>query len=83
MKTGDRVRLIRVPDAVRDDPNFPARTVFMLCIGRVFPVVGFQQVDGLPADLIELEVGEVVGKAAYEETIWVEPDCVEAVEISG
>jgi hypothetical protein len=83
MKTGDKVRLIRVPDAVRDDANFPTRGIFLQCVGRVFPIVGFQHVDGLRADLIELEVGEVVGKAACQETIWVEPDCVEAVEISG
>ena len=80
MKLGDQVRLVRVPATVRDDVEFPSRTLFAQCVGRVFPIAGFQRVDGLPADLIELEVGEVLGKAAYEETIWVEPDCVEVVE---
>lgn len=74
MKVGDLVRVIKVPPGVRDEGEFQTRTILEKCVGRVFQVVGFQE------DWIELEVGEVVGKAAIEETIWIEPDCVEPVE---
>ena len=82
MTVGDRVRLTRVPPAVEDRDGFPTRTILETCIGRVFPVVGFQHVDGLPDDLVELEVGEAVGREPWATTIWVEPDCLELIETS-
>ena len=53
------------------DGNLKTRTVFRQCVGKVFPIVGFQN------ELIELEVGKVVGKPSYYDTIWIEPEFVE------
>ena len=67
---------------MQDHDDFPTRTMLKECIGQVFPIVGFQHVSGLPDDLIELEVGEAIGKAPWTHTIWVEPDCLELIETS-
>jgi hypothetical protein len=56
-------------------------TVFQRCVGKVFPIVGFQQV-GSEKVWLELYVGGVMGKLPYEETIWIEPDCGELVSPS-
>lgn len=77
MKVGDRVRVLRVPSTVEDDGEFQTRTILEKCLGKTFPVM-----DVNPVGMIGLEVGEVIGKAAYTETIWIEPDCLEVVESS-
>ncbi|HTW30810.1 MAG TPA: hypothetical protein VMD76_03975 [Candidatus Sulfotelmatobacter sp.] len=46
-----------------------------MCIGRIFPIAGFQ------GNFIELEVGEVLGREACMESIWIEPEHVELVGI--
>jgi len=46
-------------------------SLFELCVGRVFPIVGFQ------GDLVELEVGEVLGKDPCMVSIWIEPEHIE------
>jgi hypothetical protein len=79
MKVGDKVRVLRVPEAVTDSAAFPTRTTLLQCIGREFAIIGFQHVEDLEHVLVELHVGEVVGKAPHAETIWVEADCVELV----
>ena len=56
------------------DDRLKTRTLFELCVGRVFPIVGFN------GTLMELEVGEVLGKSAAMDSIWIEPEFVEAVE---
>ena len=66
MKLGDRVRLIGIPPDVRDDREFRTRALFEKCLGKVFLVAGFENVEGLSFQLVRLDVGEVVGKA----TIW-------------
>ena len=78
MQIGDTVRVLRVPNSVTAD--FTARTIFQQCVNREFAIVGFQRVEGLSHVLIELHVGEVVGKAPYAETIWVEANCVELIK---
>jgi len=45
----------------------------MQCLGKIFTVMD------LHGELLALDVGEVTGKEAYLETIYIEPSCVEAV----
>jgi hypothetical protein len=71
LKTGDRVRVIAVPVRLPVD-ELKTRELFELCLGKVFPIAGFNQFG-----MLELEVGEVRRKAACAETIWIEPDYVE------
>ena len=73
MRVGQRVRIVRVPEDVVDQPDFPTRTVLMQCLGKIFTVMD------LHGELLALDVGEVTGKEAYLETIYIEPSCVEAV----
>lgn len=73
MKVGDRVRVVQVPKGVRDDGEFKTKTVFTKCLGKVFTVEGFQH------ELIELNVGHVLSKPAYMETIYIEPEFLEVV----
>ena len=77
MKAGDRVRVLKVPPGVTDDEEFLTRTIVERAVGKTFPVVEVN-----PSGWIGLELGEMVGKESYKETIWIEPDCVELVKSS-
>jgi hypothetical protein len=72
MKIGDQVRIVTIPPDLPED-EIHTKTLFELCIGKVFPIVGFQ------GHLLELEVGGVKSKAPYMESIWIEPEHVELV----
>ncbi len=61
--------VVRVPGGLRDDDDLRTRTLFDLCLGRIFP--------------IELHVGEVLGTSSHIHSIYIEPENVEAVETSG
>jgi hypothetical protein len=74
MKEGDLVRIVRVPDTVHDSEHFQTRSMLEKCLGRTFPIAGFNQYG-----LIQLDIGEVSGRSAPMESIWIEPDCVELV----
>lgn len=73
VEIGDRVKLREVPPAVKT-ANEETRAVFRRCVGRVFPVAGFNK------GLIELEVGAVAGDFPAAHSIWVEPEFLERVE---
>ena len=75
MKEGDLIRVIRVPEGVRDSDEFKTRSTLEHCIGRVFPIMGFNEYG-----MIQIDVGEIVGKPSYMESIWIEPECMEPVE---
>jgi hypothetical protein len=74
MKVGDRVKLIGIPPNLRDDKDLQTRTLFEKCLGKSFPIAELETVEGLPYQVVKLDVGHVVGKAEYMETIWVEPE---------
>ena len=74
LKLGDRVRVIQAPPVSLADDRLNTRALFELCVGRVFSVVGFN------GDLLELEVGEVLGKSPSMDSIWIEREFVEMVE---
>lgn len=65
MQIGDKVEVIGIPSALPEG-QLHTRHLFEMCVGRVFPIVGFQ------GDLLELEVGEIVGEAPYIHSIWIE-----------
>jgi hypothetical protein len=72
LKIGDTVRLICIPPDLRDNKGMQTRKLFEKCLGQTFAVAAFKTVDGLPHELVQLDVGHLVGKAPYLETIWVE-----------
>jgi hypothetical protein len=73
MKVGDRVRVTSIPPVLPDDPELRTKHLFELCVGRVFPIAVLQ------GELLELEVGEVMGEPAYMHSIWIEPQFVRLV----
>jgi hypothetical protein len=75
MKIGDKVRIKSLPSQLPAD-ELNTRSLLASCLNRVFPIVGFQ------GDLLELEVGDVLGKESYMDSIWIEPDHVELVASS-
>jgi hypothetical protein len=72
MKIGDKVRIKSLPSELPEG-ELKTRSLFELCVGRVFPIVGVQ------GNLLELEVGETLGKKPYMDSIWIEPEYVELV----
>ena len=72
MKIGDKVRIVTIPP-VLPDGDIRTKSLFEECLGRTFPIVGFQD------HLLELEVGEARGEAPSMHSIWIEPDHVELV----
>lgn len=61
MKIGDKIRIVSLPDIV-DDEELRTKALFELCLGRVFPIAGIVPVKEDNSQLLELEVGEVVGR---------------------
>lgn len=72
MKVGDRVRILTIP-ADLPEGEMRTRSLFEMCIGRIFPIVGFQ------GSLIELEVDKVPGREPFMDSIWIEPEHIEIV----
>ncbi len=82
MKIGDKVRLIGIPADAHDDEKLQTRTLFEKCLGETFTVAGLETVEGLPYQLVRLDVGHMLGEAPYLETIWVEPEYLQLEESS-
>jgi hypothetical protein len=83
MKVGDRVKVIGVPPGVRDpkdDKELATRSLCEKCLGEVFKIQGLENVEGLSYPLIKLDVGHVLGKQSWQETIWIEPEFVELAD---
>ena len=80
MRVGDKVKLIGIPPGLKDDEEFRTRSLFERCRGETFVVSGLEAVEGLPHQLVQLDVGHVVGRASYLETIWIEPEYLEVVD---
>jgi hypothetical protein len=80
MKAGDTVKLIEIPPGLRNDADLPTRTLFEKCLGHCFVVTRMETVEGLPYQLARLDVGHIVGKESWRDTIWVEPEYLQLVE---
>jgi hypothetical protein len=74
VKAGDTIRLIAIPPDVKDDQELQTRTLFEKCLGKTFPIAALETVDGLPYQLVRLDVGHILGVEAFLHTIWVEPE---------
>jgi hypothetical protein len=73
VKPGDLVRVVAIPLRLPDSAE--TKLVFERCVGHIFPII-----DVTAHGHVELEVGEVVGGAAYLHSIWIEPECLEVVQ---
>jgi hypothetical protein len=80
MQKKRQVRVIAIPPGLPDD-DLQTRAVFEKCIGQTFEVVGEQD------DLLELEVGAVMGVEPHIHSIWIEEAYTDAslieVRLSG
>jgi hypothetical protein len=74
MKPGDTVRLLAIPPDVRNDRELQTRTLFEKCLGKTFPIAGLETVDGVPYQLVRLDVGHILGEPPYNQTNWVEAE---------
>lgn len=72
MNIGSKVRVIGIPEGLKDDPDFPTRSTFAKCIGREFIVAGFNDVG-----MAELDISAVNGSVG--ETVWIEPEFLELI----
>ena len=63
MKIGDKVRLIGIPPDTHDGEELQTRTLFEKCLGKTFAVAGLETVEGLPHQLVQLDVGHILGEA--------------------
>jgi hypothetical protein len=70
---GDAIRVTGFSKFIVDSKKFKTRTILEKCVGRLFPVMGFQK------DWIELHLGKILGKHTWNDTIWIEPEFVELV----
>jgi hypothetical protein len=80
MKVGDQVKVVGTPPGLKDDKELVTRSLFEKCVGRVFEVNALENVEGLEAPLIRLDVGAVLGVNPWEHTIWIEPEYVELTD---
>ena len=71
---GDMIRVTEIHPKIVNHGEFKTRTILNRAVGRIFPVVGFQR------DWIELALGKLIRKKAWEEAVWVEPEFIELVE---
>ncbi len=69
MRVGDKVRLTGIPPGIHDDEKLQTRTLFEKCVGQTFTVAGLETVEGLPYQLVQLDVGHVIGEGSYLESI--------------
>jgi hypothetical protein len=68
MNIGDRIKVVRTPSGLEGE----TKAIFELCVGRTFPIFGVIPVPEINSELLELEVGEVVGEPAFMHSIWIE-----------
>lgn len=74
MKAGDTVRPVAIPPDIKDSPELRSRTLFEQCLGKTFSMAALDDLDGLPYQLVRLDVGHILGEPTYNQTIWVEPE---------
>jgi hypothetical protein len=77
VKVGDTVKLIGIPTGLPDDEELQTRSLFQKCLGKSFRIADLETVEGLPHKLVKLNVGHMLRKGDYLDSIWVEPECLE------
>lgn len=76
IKTGDKVRVLKVPPSMEKEMPAETRRLFRRCVGKVLRVDGFGRCGFL--ELNVLDDGSQATPCAN--TIWIEPECVELVK---
>jgi hypothetical protein len=75
LSVGDKIRVCGIPPDVLsdtyDEEQLKTRTVFEKSLRRVFSVKAFDE------NRVELHVGKVMSRPAYEHSIWLEPTFIE------
>ncbi|WP_424664527.1 hypothetical protein [Candidatus Binatus sp.] len=82
MKVGDKIRIVKLPKGLVDDEQLQTKSLFELCLGRVFLIREIVPVVETGGELLELHVGKVLGEAAFAHSIWIESELVELVRRS-
>jgi len=77
---GDRIRVLRMPADVTALGAEETRIAFRFAVGNTFEVRGVNAIGWLEIDL-GAEADRALGTIGN--TIWIEPDCVEAVGALG
>jgi hypothetical protein len=77
MKAGDEVKINGVPPNLHEDEELQTRSLFEKCVGKVFSVQAIEKIEGLDHPMIQLDVGEALGRHSWEHTIWIELRYVE------
>ena len=72
MKIGHKVRMVGVPDGLKDSPDFATKSTFEKCVGHEFVIEGSNEFG-----MAELVIESVSGN--FGESIWVEPEFLEPV----
>ena len=71
--------LVKIPSNIPDSPGLFTRELFEKCLGHTFTISGLDVVEGLAEELVRLDVGHIVGREPYLETIWVEPENLQPI----
>ena len=79
-RTGDTVRVLRVPTDLAATSEEETRAAFRLAVGKTYQVQAVNEIGWL-----EIELGAEADQAfgTIGNTIWIEPDCVEAAADAG
>jgi len=77
MKIGDDIRPIGVPVVCK---MMKQDRCSRRALAECSPLIGIVPVPEIGSELLELHVGEVVGKPAYMHSIWIERELVELIE---
>lgn len=79
-RTGDIVRVLRVPADVAAASEEETRTAFRLAVGKTYEVQAVNEIGWL-----ELNLGAEADRALgmIGNAIWIEPDCIEPAAQSG
>ena len=77
MKVGDTAKLIGIPPNLPNDEELETRALFEKCLGQSFVIAAVESFEGVPFPLARIDVGHVIGKKPWENTIWVEEEYLE------
>jgi hypothetical protein len=80
MKVGDKIRIVKLPKGLVDGEKLQTKSLFELCLGRVFPIRGIVPVVETGGQLLELHVGKLLGEPTFAHSIWIESELVEPVK---
>src|SRR5271165_3288832 len=73
LKVGDKIRVTGFHPGIADRRKFKTRTILEQCVGRVFRISDFQR------DWTAIDVGKLLGRPDWGETIYLEPAYIELV----